>query len=347
MAHTKPPHSLNFLLFCSMLFICSNSLAVNECKVEYGYYTGSTPGRDGLGKNNRVKLVSLNSGQTKSQNQNDITYVKNYNKQEVSLEFQAYPNISVKNVVVKKITLEKGDRYPSSGLLPENVSLKSIQCMPGRKAQYSSPRLLMDALRQSNSTSEQMVLALKTNFNLPVQEIALLLKSAGYGGEEIIAALKKQLNFNAERAAATARQQFNGSTSLVAQWLKTAGYSLPQVVRAIDSSEPDPQKKLQALKTSFNASADTLIVTLKNTQKIITTKNCAPASCQQPAQHLKNIGYSLNDTLKSLKTHYDLSPKEAKKIGISVYHVGTARLQQSLAYAGYSAQQITSAFYSL
>ena len=351
-----PKRALPLLASVYLTVVCGHVLAANECKIEYGYHTGS-----GLNLSNHVQTEFLNINQTKTFNQSQMNYVKNLKDNKVLFSLQGAPNITVDNNVVN----------PPVGFYLSAVTLKTVKCLNQTSAAFESPEALIDAFKQTNNSVEQVTNGLKNTFGLGAQQTAQLLKTAGYSPAEIAGAiktvfnisdqqtiqilkvdgytgaavanaLKTGLNTTAQNSANYLKSLFGATTSQVAQWLKSAAYPLDDVAQALLNIETDPQKILQALKSSFNLSADQIITMLKRINALVTPRNCNTTGCKQAAQWLKNIGYALNDVLKSLKTHFNISVQAAYDIAKNIYGQSNAVAQQALAFAGYSAEQISS-----
>lgn len=329
-------------------------LAAGECKIEYGFHTGS-----GINVSHHVETELLNVNETKTINRGELNYVRNLNDNKTLFTLQGTTNV----------TLGKNGVNPPRGFYRMPVTLKTVKCLNQTSAGFTSPEALINASKQANNTVGQIASGLKDTFglnaqqvtqylknagfspqdiasatdevfNLSEQRIAQLLKATGYSGNKVATALRNGLDTTAHNAAAYLKNLFGSSPSQMAQWLRSAGYPLDDVARALLSVETDPQKILQALKSSFNLNADQLVSTLKRIDAIITPQNCNTEGCNRTARWLKNIGYALNDILKALKTHFNISVQAAYDIAQNVYRESNAVIQQALAFAGYTADQI-------
>jgi hypothetical protein len=280
------------------------ALAANECKLQYGYHTGS-----GLNRQDHTSEVSMNAGEDKTYDRSNLNFVKNIgtNKVDVTLE-GAFDN---------KFTLDKDKRNPTGGFYMTPVTLKKFSCTYGASAvSATTAEQLVAQLKQANTSVNQIAQQVKTQFNLTGQQVAALLKAAGYtasqvagalasafnatgaqvatwlkaagyAGDQVAAALKSQFDATASQAAAWLKSAFDATGAQIANWLEAAGYTGEQVATA--------------LKAQFNATA---------AQAATWLKSAFNASAQQLALWLRNAGYSLIQVAQALD-QLDVEPGQA------------------------------------
>jgi transcriptional regulator with XRE-family HTH domain len=284
--------------------IASPAWAANECKVEYGFFTGTGPTRQ-----DQTQTVNLNAGQTLSVNRSNMNFVRNTGGNKV--------DVTLTGAISNKFTLDKDQRNPSAGFYLTPVTLVSLHCTHGATVSApSTPEQLVNQLKQANAGVNQIAQQLKTTFNQTGQQVAGLLKAAGYGasqvaaalasafnatgaqvaawlkaagytGEQVAAALKAQFNATAAQAAGWLKDAFNATGEQVAAWLKAAGYTGEQVAAA--------------LKAQFNATA---------AQAAGWLQSAFNATTQQLAQWLRGAGYTLVQVAEALD-QLKLDPAQA------------------------------------
>lgn len=115
------------LLFVLLLFSFSSvSYGGNECKIKYGWNTGNS--LQGTFKNH-ANIIYLNTGETKTINQNRMNYVKNLTSQEVKFYLE---NAS-------DVTLGKNQQNPDIGIYVLAVKLVKAKCLPTSSSSPSFP----------------------------------------------------------------------------------------------------------------------------------------------------------------------------------------------------------------
>ncbi len=391
-----------------LLALSTAAHAVNECRVEYGYHTGT-----GINRQDKTETVFIDAGGSKAVNRSQMNYVKSLKDHQVKAILQG----------AATMTLGKNQVNPAVGFYLAPVTLKTLQCLTQSSAQqsgFATPQALVNALKTANTAAIEVAKQLQSTFNQTGAQVAGLLKAAGYSGAQIagalnsafnatadtiaqwlkaagytaaqvIASLKSGINataqqavsavktafglgqsnlaqvgtwlknagYTAEQVAAGLRAGFNATAAQVAnvlkslynasayqmaQWLKDSGYVIEQVADAFGLTGLDYAivDIINALKSRFNASADRLVRTLKQIQKFITPQNCGAAGCRQPAEFLKAAGYAAGDVLKALRTHFNLGVQGSYDIARNIYGLSGQMLEQTLAFAGYTAQQIAS-----
>ncbi|MGI1678906.1 MAG: hypothetical protein K6L75_09255 [Cellvibrionaceae bacterium] len=241
----------------------------------------------------------------------------------------------------------------------------SCYTLAKNEAALGSPSAMITTFKRSRSPVEQIANGLKNTFSLNAQQVATLLakenyssmetakamkliykgsnpqvamwlKKSGYSGKDTAVALKESLNASAEQTASLCKKIFKASVSQIAQWLRFSGYSALQVAPALAHIEKDEQKMMQALKSSFNLTADQIVGTLKRTKKIITNQRCRRKDCSGTARLLKNINYPLKDVIFALKKHFSITVSAAFKIADNVYRAHDQEIKQALVASGYS-----------
>ncbi|MDZ7653698.1 MAG: hypothetical protein U5L03_14685 [Burkholderiaceae bacterium] len=268
--------------------------AANECKVEYGFFTGS-----GMNRQDQTTTVNMNAGQTLSVNRSNMNFVRNTGSNKV--------DVTLTGAISNNFTLDKNQRNPANGFYLTPVTLLKLLCTQGAVVSApSTPEQLVNQLKQANAGVSQIAQQLKTTFNQTGEQVANLLKAAGYGatqvaaalasafnatgaqvaawlkaagytGEQVAAALKAQFNATAAQAAGWLKDTFNATGAQVAAWLKAAGYTGEQVAAA--------------LKAQFNATA---------AQTAGWLQSAFNGTTQQLAQWLRGAGYSLVQIAEAL-----------------------------------------------
>jgi hypothetical protein len=115
------------LLFVLLLFSFSSvSYGGNECKIKYGWNTGNS--LQGTFKNHS-NIIYLNTGETKTINQNRMNYVKNLTSQEVKFYLE---NAS-------DVTLVKNQQNPGVGTYVVTVKLVKAKCLATSSSSPSFP----------------------------------------------------------------------------------------------------------------------------------------------------------------------------------------------------------------
>ncbi len=335
----------------------SPSHAANECRIEYGYHTGS-----GFQRQDRATSMTLSVGQTRSINRSQLNYVKNRKNQKVQ--------ITVRGAMNNNFALDKDQVEPPIGFYLTPVTLATVKCLNQTSAAaFGSPEQLINAFRQAGKTTREIALGLQQTFHLSGQQVAALLKTGGFGilevadalqsvfrspgahvanwlkaagfsARDIATALKSRLHMTPTRAAEWLRGNFRASAQQLAQWLQAGGYSLVEAAEALAHMNFDPSQVFAALKLGFRASADQLVQAFKRSATFISNQNCGPAGCRRPAEWLKRAGYAAGDVLKALRTYYSLRIETAHDVAVNVFRLSGYALQQALAFAGYSAQEI-------
>jgi transcriptional regulator with XRE-family HTH domain len=313
------------------------ALAANECKLQYGYHTGS-----GLNRQDHTSEVSMNAGEDKTYDRSNLNFVKNIgtNKVDVTLE-GAFDN---------KFTLDKDKRNPTSGFYMTPVTLKKFSCTYGASAvSATTAEQLVAQLKQANTSVNQIAQQVKTQFNLTGQQVAALLKAAGYSasqvagalasafnatgaqvatwlkaagyaGDQVAAALKSQFDATASQAAAWLKSAFDATGAQIAAWLKAAGYAGDQVAAA--------------LKSQFDATAS---------QAAAWLKSAFDATGAQIANWLEAAGYTGEQVATALKAQFNATAAQAATWLKSVFNASAQQLALWLRNAGYSLIQVAQA----
>lgn len=278
--------------------------AANECTIEYGYFTGAGPTRQ-----DRTTSVTMNAGQTSNINRANLNFVRSSGNNKV--------DVTLSGAFKNNFTLDAGNRNPATGFYLTPTTLVRLFCTQGASAPaFGSPEQMISALKQANTSVNQIATQLKNTFNLTGQQIAALLRTAGYAanqvaaaltatfnatgaqvagwlqaagyaGEQVASALKAQFNATASQAAGWLKGAFNATGAQVAAWLKAAAYTGDQVAAA--------------LKAQFNATA---------TQVATWLKGAFNATTQQLAGWLRSAGYTLVQVAQALD-QLDLDPAQA------------------------------------
>ena len=117
-----------FMLLFVLLLVSFSSVSYggNECQITYGWNTGNS--LQGTFKNHS-KTISLNTGETKTINQNRLNYVKNLNSHEVKFFLE---NAS-------DVTLGKNQQNPGIGTYVLTVKLVKAKCLTTSSSSPSFP----------------------------------------------------------------------------------------------------------------------------------------------------------------------------------------------------------------
>lgn len=110
-------------LWIGILTVSFSSIAqaANECRIQYGYNTGSA--LNGTFKN-KSKKIYLNKGQTKTISKNRLNYVKNLKTRNVKIYLKNAANI----------VLAKNKKNPSAGYyVGPTVKLQKVKCLKNYK----------------------------------------------------------------------------------------------------------------------------------------------------------------------------------------------------------------------
>ncbi len=299
------------------------SLAANECKIKYGYHTGS-----GNSRQDKTKTVYINKSTTKLINQNNLNYVKNLKSTEATFYLDGFG--------VRDVTLGQNqvNPLPPSFYLSQ-VKLKKVKCLDNASSNNSTPNAMVSAMKAAGNTASAIALALKNTFNQTQKQVTQLLKNAGYTTNQIAAALKSAFNATAiqvakalkaagyavNQIAAALKSAFNATATQVAKALKAAGYAVNQIAAALKSTFNATAKQVAqalkaagyaarqiaaALKSAFNASVDQVAKALKAAgytadQIAASLKGAFNASATAIAKALKAAGYTLDQTAAALK----------------------------------------------
>ena len=107
-----------FILVSAMtIAISSVAYSANECRIQYGYNTGSV--LNGTYKN-KSKKIYINFGKIKTINKNRLNYVKNLRKTNVKIYLKNASNV----------VLEKNQRNPKTlNYVGPTVKLKKVKCL--------------------------------------------------------------------------------------------------------------------------------------------------------------------------------------------------------------------------
>ncbi|HLF24516.1 MAG TPA: hypothetical protein VI565_11390, partial [Burkholderiales bacterium] len=221
---TKPTALL--VLFAATL-ATSQAFGANECKVEYGYHTGS-----GTNRQDKTATENIDAGATETVNRSGMNYVKNLKNNKV--------RVTLAGAADNDFTLDKNQINPGVGFYLTAVQLKTLKCLAQASAPaFGSPEQMLAALKQANTAASEIAKQLKNTFNLAESQVAALLKGAGYSAAQVAAALKSA---------------FNATGAQVAGWLKAAGYTGEQVAAALKSAfNASAQQAGGWLKTAFSA----------------------------------------------------------------------------------------------
>jgi len=321
--------------------IATPAWGANECKVEYGYFTGSGPSRQ-----DHTQTVTMNAGQTLGVNRSSMNFVRNTGTNKV--------DVTLTGALSNKFTLDKNQRNPGAGPYLTPVTLVSLLCTHGATAAApSTPEQLVNQLKQANASAAQIAQQLKSTFNQTGQQVANLLKLAGYGttqvaaalastfnatgaqaanwlqaagytGEQVAAALKAQFNASAAQAATWLKAEFNATGAQVAAWLQAAGYAGDLVAAA--------------LMAQFNASAAQAAAWLKAEFN---------ATGAQVAAWLQAAGYAGDQVAAALKAQFNATAAQAAAWLKSAFNATTPQLAQWLRNAGYTLVQVAQALEQL
>lgn len=315
--------------------------AANECKVEYGYWTGS-----GINRQDKTETVNLNAGQTLSVNRSNLNFVRNTGDNKVDVKLKGAAN--------NHFTLDKNQRNPTALFYATPTTLESLLCTHGATVSApSTPQQLVNQLKQAGTSVNQIAQQLKTTFNQTGAQVAALLqaagysasqvaaalasafnatgaqvaawlKAAGYTGEQVAAALKAQFNASASQAAGWLKDAFNATGAQVTAWLKAAGYTGEQIAAA--------------LKAQFNATA---------AQAAGWLKEAFNATGEQVAAWLKAAAYTGEQVAAALKAQFNATAAQAAQWLQSAFSATTQQLAQWLRSAGYTLVQVAQALEQL
>ncbi len=117
-----------FILLFVLLLVSFSAVSYggNECKIQYGWNTGNS--LQGTFKNHS-KTIYLNTGETKTINQNRMNYVKNLSSQEVKFYLE---NAS-------DVILGKNQQNPGIGTYVLTVKLVKVKCLTTSSSSPSFP----------------------------------------------------------------------------------------------------------------------------------------------------------------------------------------------------------------
>ncbi len=257
------PYALAVLL--AGIAFHDSAFSADECKIKYGYHTGS-----GQNRNDREKIAYIDLGDTLPINQSNMNYVKNLRTPKVKFYLQNAQNV----------TLDKNFQNPPALFYPNQVKLVKAKCLPpGSNAQ--TPAAMAQAMKLAGNTASQAANAIKNWFNASRKQVAIALKQAGYTVDQIAAGVRsafnssrkqvaialKQAGYTVSKVAAGVRSAFNASRKQVAIALKQAGYTVDQIAAGI--------------KSAFNANAEQIAKALDE----------AGYTAQQITSALKSLGY--------------------------------------------------------
>ncbi|GAB1257477.1 hypothetical protein NBRC116494_19790 [Aurantivibrio plasticivorans] len=337
-------------LFVAVLLASGSTSAANECRLKYEFSNGSS---------NPQRTLSLSTGETRNINQVDTLRVENIGRQSLEVIFQGG----------RPLLIPTNQSSPHRGLHTPPKKLVSVKCIDSALDSATSPQALTtDWTRQGRSAidiarvlksqytlnAEQTTKllmssrhgigdiagALQRVYNASTQSIASTLKAEGYPASDIILACNQALRASPQTSAKIAKALFRGSASQTAIWLKSANYPLAQIPSALQSIESNPEKIVQAIKTAYNPNAMQLVSVLKRANVAIDTTNCTTSRCTNSASLLKRVGYPLNETLKALKSEFNISFQASYEICKNIYRADEQTIRQALQYSGYSLQDI-------
>lgn len=279
--------------------------AANECKVEYGYFTGS-----GMSRQDQTQTVNMNAGQTLSVNRSNLNFVRNTGNNKVDVKLEGAAN--------NHFTLDNNQRNPTAPLFYTTpTTLKSLLCTQGATVSApSTPQQLVNQLKQAGTSVNQIAQQLKTTFNQTGAQVASLLQAAGYSASQVAAALASAFNatgaqvaiwlkaagYTGEQVAAALKAQFNATASQAAAWLKAAFDATgAQVAAWLKAAAYTGEQVAAALKAQFNATA---------AQAAQWLQSAFSATTQQLAQWLRSAGYTLVQVAQALD-QLKLDPAQA------------------------------------
>ena len=259
------------------------SIAANECKIQYGYHTGSGKNRQDI-----IKTTYINKGATKTINRSNLNYVKNLKSTRVRFYLDGASNVTLGKDQVNPL--------PPSYYLSQ-VKLVKVTCLNNASGNNSTPNAMVSAMKAAGKTASAIAVALKNTFNQTRNQVAQLLKNAGYAANQVAAALKSAFNatatqvaqalkvagYAANQVAAALKSAFNATATQVAKALKAAGYAANQIAAALNSA--------------FNASATAIAKALKAAgytldQVAAALKQGLKLTRQQTEAALKAAGYA-------------------------------------------------------
>ncbi|GAB1257476.1 hypothetical protein NBRC116494_19780 [Aurantivibrio plasticivorans] len=299
-----------------------SAFAANECRIEYGYHTGS-----GFNRQDKVKRVYLDVNETKTINQSKLNYVKNLKDNKATFYLTG----------VSDITLDKNSINPLVGFYLTPVRLDKVRCLNQTTQSFNAPEALIQAFKQANKTASQIAEGLNDTFNLGGQQIAQLLRAANYSANQVAKALQ---------------DTFNASAQQIGGWMKAAGYTGAQVISAVKNVVgASVQTAARIAKQTFNAAGATVAAWLKGAgyaardiaQALQSELN---ASAQQVATWLKAAGYTGSQVIGAIKQGVQASAQVAADIASSVFNAGAQTAAQWMKAAGYTAEQIAASVIS-
>ncbi len=310
------------LLLLGLSAISLSSFATNECRIKYGYNSGS-----GMNRTDHTKYQYINKGQTVNINRNRMNYVQNLKNNPVKFYLNGAANV----------TLNKNQVNPTVSYYLNVVKLVKAKCLnDSSTSQPQTPQIMVNTMKAASATAGAIALALRNTFNLGYNEIASLLKSAGYPINQIASALKVSLNntsaqvgealksagYSINQIASALKSVFGNVAAKVGEGLKAAGYSINQIASALKSAFGNVAAKvgegLKAAGYSINQIASAL-------------KSAFGNVAAKVGEGLKAAGYSINQIAAALKSAFG---NVAAKVG------------EGLKAAGYSINQIASALKS-
>ena len=353
-------------------------LAANECKIQYGYFTGS-----GFSREDNTQTVFINTGDTSNINQSNLNFVKNLKTPRVKF-FLTGPGVN-------DVTLDKDMVNPLAitGFYLTPTTLVKAECLnTSSNNQPQTPAILVNTMKAAGATVDAIAMALKNTFNLGKTQIAQALKVAGYAVGQVAGAIKSVFNATATQVAqalkaagyavgqiaGAIKSAFNATASQVAEALKAAGYAAGQVASAIKSAfNATAAQVAQALKaagyavgqiaagikSAFNATAAQVAQALKAAgyaagQVAAGIKSAFNATAAQVAQALKAAGYAVGQVAAGIKSAFNATASQVaealKAAGYtagqaagaikSAFNATAAQLAQALKAAGYTLDEI-------
>lgn len=336
--------------------IASPAWAANECKVEYGYFTGS-----GFNRQDKTETVNMNAGQTLSVNRSNLNFVRNTGNNKVDVKLEGAVN--------NHFTLDKDKRNPTGGFYLTPTKLVSLLCTHGATVSApSTAQQLVNQLKQANTSVNQIAQQLKTTFNQTGAQVADLLKAAGYTGAQVAGALKATFDATASQTAGWLKSAFNASGAQVADWLKAAGYTGAQVAAALKAQfNATASQAAGWLKSAFNATGAQVSDWLKAagytgeqvaaalkaqfnataSQAAGWLKDAFNATGAQVATWLKAAAYTGEQVAAALKAQFNATAAQAAQWLQSAFSATTQQLAQWLRSAGYTLVQVAQALEQL
>jgi hypothetical protein len=285
--------------------------AANECKVEYGYHTGS-----GFTRQDQRKTIDLDSGETRTINQLQMNYVKNLYDHKVQ--------VALAGALNNNFSLNRNQVDPPLGYYLTPVTLKSLKCLAtSSDAALGSPEQLIASFKAASRSASEIAQALKSTFNLGAQQIAQLLRSAGFTAADVAAALKSA---------------FSTTPTQIAGWVKAAGYSGQQTVAALRAGvRASAGDTATAVKSAFAATGEQFSAWAKSAgysgQEVapaldgvfgFAIERCAlllrkdfAATATLLARWLRATGFAVTDCARALEIH-DFTPEQI----LAAYRLG-------------------------